>query len=139
VSVKWVDHVHCSTPHVAALALQALMAPLANTLASFPGPDQLFIVCRVWSCGVKVSSVHCLTSQSSCSNSAKPQRQLTLIHRSSRSSHSSSSWQIKLEQPARNLHARNLHARNCTHGPETVHMCPHGTRIYHRTCFNLNQ
>jgi len=39
---------------IAALALQALMALLTHTLASFPGPDQLFIVCNVWSCGVKL-------------------------------------------------------------------------------------
>jgi len=31
-SVKCVDHTHCLTPHVAALALPALTAPLAHTL-----------------------------------------------------------------------------------------------------------
>ena len=34
-SVKHVDHAHCSTPLVAALALQALTALLTHTLASF--------------------------------------------------------------------------------------------------------
>jgi len=35
LSMKHVDHAHCSTSHVAALALQTLMAPLTHTLASF--------------------------------------------------------------------------------------------------------
>ena len=34
------DHAHCSTPHVAALALQALMTLLAHTLASFQAPTR---------------------------------------------------------------------------------------------------
>ena len=46
-NVERFNHAHCSTPHVAALTLPALMAPLAHTLASFPGPDQLFIICSV--------------------------------------------------------------------------------------------
>jgi len=46
--------------HVAALALPALMPLLTRTLASFPVPDQLFIICSAqWSCSVKMSSAHC--------------------------------------------------------------------------------
>jgi len=36
--VERVDHAQCSTPHVTALVLPALMAPLTHTLALFPGP-----------------------------------------------------------------------------------------------------
>ena len=59
-SVECVDHTHCSTPHVAALALPALTAPVTHSLALFPSPNHLFVVCRVWSCDVKMSSAHCL-------------------------------------------------------------------------------
>ena len=49
-----------STTLTIRLALQDLTAPLARTLASFLGPAQLFIICSVWSCSVKMSSAHCL-------------------------------------------------------------------------------
>jgi len=44
---------------VAALALPALMALITRTLASFIRPDQLFVTCTVWSCGINMSSAHC--------------------------------------------------------------------------------
>ena len=58
-SVELVDYAYCLTLHVAALALQALTALLTHTLATFPGPNQLFIICSVWSCGVKMLGAHC--------------------------------------------------------------------------------
>ena len=82
-----------STPHVAALALQALMAVLSHALASFPGSDQLFVICSVCE-GVECSlfDPHC-----SCSNSANPKKQHMFVHWTWKveiSSYSSSLWQI---------------------------------------------
>jgi len=34
------------------------MALLVHTMDLFPGPAQLFIVCSVWSCSVKLSTAH---------------------------------------------------------------------------------
>ena len=53
-----VDYADCLTPHVAALAPQALRASLARTLALFPGPAQHFVVSSVGSCGVKMPRAH---------------------------------------------------------------------------------
>jgi len=61
-----IDYTHCWTPHVAALALQALMAPLTHTLASLPSPAQLLAVCSVWSC-TWCKDVKCLLFGSTCS------------------------------------------------------------------------
>ena len=44
---------------VAALALPALMALISRTLASFIGPEQIFVTCSVWSCGINMLSAHC--------------------------------------------------------------------------------
>jgi len=86
--------------------------------ALFPGLTQLFNVCSLWSCSVKMSNAHCwaphvaaLALQALKALHARPSifMVVNLVP---------SSWQIKLEWPVRNLHARNLHAE--THMPETM-------------------
>ena len=58
-----VDYAHCSAPHVAALALQALKTPLFCTLAS--GYATLYILC-----GLAVQLCSLFNSICSCSSSA---------------------------------------------------------------------
>jgi len=106
--MECVDHAHCSTPHVIALALPALTAPLAHTLASFPGPNQLFIACSVqWSCGVKMSSAHCLAPHVAVLLALQALHAHPSIFKFEILSHPSSSWQIELKWPARNSHAKH--------------------------------
>lgn len=40
---KDADYIHCSTPHVVALALQALMPLHMHTIALFPAPTQFLV------------------------------------------------------------------------------------------------
>ena len=83
-------------------------APLYPTFIS----SQFFVMCSVWSCGVKVLSAYSSAThvaaqslQAKKASHAHPSvfkvENLTL-----------SSWLIKLEQPSENLHSRKPHARN---------------------------
>jgi len=93
-----------------------------------PGPDQLFIVCNVWSCGVKMLTAHC-----SAPHVAKQALKATYAR--------PLTFKVENLEPSKFLVAnktqaasRKLTCQNCTR-VEPGYTCT----VYHRTCFNLNQ
>jgi len=112
-----------STMHVPASVLQALMALLTHTLASFLGPSQPFVVCSVWSCGINMWSTHCLTPHLAALD-ASPKGNAcssidlqswkswaTQLPRGNKTQEAMASWKLACQKPVLR-----------------------GTRMYHRTC-----
>ena len=86
-----------------------------SDLASFPGPAQLFFICRVWRCGVKILNAHCLGPHVAAVALQTPK---ALHTHSSIFSVEDLVQSYKLEWPARNSHARNPHSEK----PNALHM-----------------